>query len=275
MLVAIDLGGTQVRSALVRDGRIEKLAACPCNSNGTEAEVIGQICSLIDEVIVEGVRGIGIGVPSVVDVKEGIVYNVIGIPSWKEVHIKDILEARYGLPVRVNNDCNCYSLGVYHYGGAREYNDVVCMTLGTGVGCSLIAGGKLYSGHNAGAGEIGNVPYLDKDYEYYCSSRFFAGLGTSGKQAYEDALAGKDDALRLWDEFGRHVGRLVMMAMYAYDPEIIVFGGSIATAFDLFRKSMYEELKNFPYPEIVSRVVIEAADVEHAGILGAALLCMD
>ncbi len=273
MLVAIDLGGTQVRSALVKDGKIEKLVAKPCNSKGSEAEVIEQLCSMIDEVITDGVRGIGIGVPSVVDVKDGIVYNVIAIPSWKNVPLKAILEEKYGIPVHVNNDCNCHSLAVYHYGEAKKYNDVVCMTLGTGVGCSLIAGGKLYSGINAGAGEIGNVPYLDKDYEYYCSSRFFTGLGTSGKQAYEDAVAGKEDALKLWNEFGMHVGRLVALALYAYDPEIIIFGGSIATAFDLFKGGMYESLKDFPYPEIVDRVVIRTADIEQAGIIGAALLC--
>ncbi len=273
MLVAIDLGGTQVRSALVKDGKIEKLVARPCHSDGTESEVIEQICSMIDDVMVEGVRGIGIGVPSVVDVEEGIVYNVIAIPSWKNVPLKKILQEKYGIPVYVNNDCNCHSLGVYHYGEASRYKDVVCMTLGTGVGCSLIVGGKLYSGPNAGAGEIGNVPYLDKDYEYYCSSRFFTGYGTTGKQAYIDARDGKEEALKLWNEFGKHVGKLVTMAMYAYDPEIIVFGGSIATAFDLFKKSMYDELKNFPYPEIVSRIVIQTADVEQAGIVGAALLC--
>ncbi len=273
MLVAIDLGGTQIRSALIIDGRIEKLAYEPCHSKGTEDEFIDQICSLIDNVMIEGVRGIGIGVPSVVDVKDGIVYNVIGIPSWKKVHLKAVLQEKYGIPVFVNNDCNCYSLGVYHYGEARKYQDVVCMTLGTGVGCSLIVGGKLYCGQNAGAGEIGNVPYLDKDYEYYCSSRFFTGKGTSGKQAYDDACAGDGKAIELWNEFGRHIGRLVTMALFAYDPEIIVFGGSIANAFSLFKESMYEELKNFPYPEIVDRLVIEATEVEQAGILGAALLC--
>lgn len=96
------------------------------------------------------------------------------------------------------------------------------------MGAGIVIDGKLYSGANTGAGEIGCIPYLDRDYEYYCSSRFFVGRGTSGKEACERAAAGDPEALALWNEFGGHVGRLVMLTLYAYDPEAIVFGGSIS-----------------------------------------------
>lgn len=120
-----------------------------------------------------------------------------------------------------------------------------------------------------GAGEIGSIPYLDRDYEYYCSSRFFVGRGTTGKEAYERALAGDPAALALWHEFGGHIGRLVMMILYAYDPEAIVFGGSIAHAFGFFREAMYEQLKQFPYAKTVERLHICCSSVEHVGLLGA------
>lgn len=133
---------------------------------------------------------------------------------------------RFGVPVYVNNDCNCFALGVSRFGEASAYSDVVCVALGTGVGAGIVIGGELYCGHDTGAGEIGSIPYLDRDYEYYCSSRFFVGRGTTGKEAYERALAGDPAALALWHEFGGHIGRLVMMILYAYDPEAIVFGGA-------------------------------------------------
>ena len=185
------------------------------------------------------------------------------------VYLKDLLEKRFGVPVYVNNDCNCFALGVSRFGEASAYSDVVCVALGTGVGAGIVIGGELYCGHDTGAGEIGSIPYLDRDYEYYCSSRFFVGRGTTGKEAYERALAGDPAALALWHEFGGHIGRLVMMILYAYDPEAIVFGGSIAHAFGFFREAMYEQLKQFPYAKTVERLHICCSSVEHVGLLGA------
>lgn len=269
MRIGVDLGGTNVRVGLVCEGRLTKLLSEPCKADRPEGEVLEHIASLIARLISADVTRIGIGVPSVVDAERGIVYNVVGIPSWREVHLKEYLEQRFGLPVSVNNDCNFFALGVCRYGVASGYRNVVCMTLGTGVGAGVVIDGKLYGGHNTGAGEIGSIPYLDRDYEYYCSSRFFVGRGTSGKQTAERALAGDPAALALWREFGEHVGDLVMLALYAYDPEAIVFGGSIAQAFDFFRDSMHARLAKFPYARTVERLHICRSTVENVGLLGA------
>lgn len=270
--IAIDLGGTNVRTALVQDDAIVEILSQPCLAAGTESDVIGQIFGMTDSLFAGDVDGIGIGVPSVVDVDNGIVYDVIGIPSWKEVHLKSLMEERYGVPVRINNDCNCFSLGVAHFGEAKGYRDVVCVTLGTGVGSSLIINGELYSGKNTGAGEIGNIPYLDRDYEYYCSSRFFIGKGTTGVAASEAAMKGDAAALALWDEFGVHIGKLVTMVIYAYDPEILVFGGSISKAFGLFRDSMYREMGNCAYSRSAQHLVVRPSVKDNLGILGASSL---
>lgn len=267
MYIGIDLGGTNIRVASVRDGQIVRVLQEPSLAQGSENDVLEQIARLIKTLLTPEVKGIGIGVPSVVDRENGIVYNVVGIPSWKEVHLKDYLEARFHVPVHINNDCNCFALGIARYGSVKDCHETVCVTLGTGVGSSLVIDGRLYNGHNTGAGEIGSIPYLDKDYEYYCSSRFFVGKGTSGKEA---AAAGPSP---LWEEFGTHVGKLVQLILYAYDPEAIVIGGSIAKAFPLFADAMWAEARRFPYPASVDKLKIAPADVENAGILGAALLC--
>ena len=178
MRIGVDLGGTNVRVGLVAGGRIVRMISEPCRADGSEAEVLDHIASLVDRLITPDVECIGIGVPSVVDAERGIVYDVVGIPSWREVHLKERFEKRFGVPVSVNNDCNCFALGVCRFGEAHGYRDVVCIALGTGVGAGVVIGGKLYCGRNTGAGEIGGIPYLDRDYEYYCSSRFFVGRGT-------------------------------------------------------------------------------------------------
>ena len=273
MNIAIDLGGTSVRAASVDGSRVVHLISEPCRADKPENEVLEHICSLIDRLFTPEIKAIGVGVPSVVDAERGIVYDVVGIPSWKEVHLKDILEERYKIPAYINNDCNCFALGVSAHGEARGYSSAVCVTLGTGVGGSLVVDGGLYNGHNTGAGEIGCIQYLDRDYEYYCSSRFFIGKGTTGKDAAERAMAGELEAVELWNEFGRNVGQLSMMILYAYDPEIIVFGGSISSAWRLFEKSMRAELGKCIYPKSVERLKICPAGRVDMNILGASSLC--
>lgn len=269
MRIGVDLGGTNVRVGLVDKGHIVSLLSEPCKSDCPEDEVVNHIASLIGQLMSPDVTRIGIGVPSVVDAVLGIVYNVVSIPSWREVHLKKILEERFGIPVAVNNDCNCFALGVFHHGEAHAYRDVVCVALGTGVGAGVVIDGKLYCGHNMGVGEIGSISYLDRDYEYYCSSRFFVGHDTTGKEAYERAEAGDPEALALWCEFGEHVGNLVTLVLYTYDPEAIVFGGSIASAFGFFRESMYKKLKDFPYANTVERLNICCSNIDNVGLLGA------
>ncbi|WP_290539824.1 ROK family protein [Alistipes sp.] len=271
MNIGIDLGGTNLRVGLVHEGEIVKLLSEPCKATASAEAVLEHISTLVARIMTPEVRQIGVGVPSVVDSVQGIVYDVVGIPSWREVHLKEYLERRFGLPVHVNNDCNCFALGVCRYGEARGYRDVVCMAMGTGVGAGIVIDGKLYCGQNTGAGEIGAAPYLDRDYEYYCSSRFFVGRGTTGKEACEKAAAGDEEALALWKEFGHHVGNLVMLVMYAYDPEAIVLGGSIAQAFAFFKDSMYETLDGFLYAGAVKRLHICCSNVENAGLLGASI----
>lgn len=274
MRIAIDLGGTNVRVASVLpEGEVGRVLVEPCRSTGSEGEVLDQLFSMIDDLITPEVDGIGIGVPSVVDTERGIVYNVVGIPSWKEVHLKESLEERYHVGVAVDNDCNCFALGVTRFGKDGPHREAFCATLGTGVGGSLVVNGLLYRGRNAGAGEIGSIPYLDKDYEYYCSSRFFVGKGTTGKDAAVAAANGDPEARAIMEEFGGHIGKLVQMIMFAYDPSVVILGGSIAKSFSLYSEPMWKVINEFPYPQSVTNLNLYATDLDYPGILGAALLC--
>ena len=124
MRIGVDLGGTNVRAGLVDRGRIVRLLSEPCRADRPEEEVLEHIASLVGALVTPGVTCIGIGVPSVVDAVRGIVYNVAGIPSWREVHLKERFEKRFGLPVHVNNDCNCFALGVCRFGEAHDCRNV-------------------------------------------------------------------------------------------------------------------------------------------------------
>jgi glucokinase len=273
MLLGIDLGGTNIRiGQIVGTGLVKKISL-PSPAQMTLEESLDYMKTHIRTMITPETEGIGIGVPSVVDIERGIVYNVTNIPSWKEVHLKEVFEAEFGVPVCVNNDANTFALGEAEYGVGSGFRDVVAATLGTGVGAGIIIGGALYSGRNTGAGEIGSLPYLDATLEDYCGSNFFTRLhSTTGSAAAGAAREGDAAALKLWDEFGSHMGMLMQIILFTYDPELVIFGGGIAGAWDLFERPMREKMGEFPYPETVRNIRIEISRNPDIQILGAAAL---
>lgn len=273
MKIALDLGGTNIRAARVDNGVCTDKASVSCPATEPEDVVIDSIVSLIDPLMSVEVDGIGVGVPSVVDPERGIVYNAANIPSWKEVHLKEKLEKRFGVSVKVNNDCNCFALGESTYGAAKGMKDVVCITLGTGVGSGLILDGKLYSGVLCGAGEVGSLPYKDSDYEHYCSTLWLKGKhNTNGADLAKRAAEGDVEAIELWKEFGRHLGELSKAIMFAYAPQAIVVGGGIAPAMPLFIEGWKKTVSTFPYAGIRENCKLLQAQLPDANLLGAALL---
>ena len=275
-IVGVDLGGTSVRAGKVQGGTVTRHAQRRISGDAAEEIVLAEIFATVDEVIDDGVTGIGCGVPSVVDVERGIVYTVEHIPSWREVHLREAFEARYRRPATINNDANAFALGELHFGKGRGFRHLVGITLGTGVGSGVVVDGRLYSGANCGAGEIGSIPYRDATIETYCASHFFhrrAGVG--GDVVYERACQGDVEAVRLFHDYGRELGEAVLIVLYCFDPELIVFGGSITRAFRLFEPGLRERLADFAYQHALARLTIACSEIADAAILGAAALHID
>ena len=275
-ILGIDLGGTQVRVGKVRGGRLESHAAGRISGRESADVVLGEIFSTVERVFDAEIAGIGCGVPSLVDVERGIVYTVENIPSWREVPLKDELERRFGVSAYINNDANAFAVGELYFGHGRGRRNLVGITLGTGLGAGLVVEGRLYSGSNCGAGELGAIPYREHTIEYYCSGAFFQRqAGVSGDVVHERAQHGDEEARRLYAEFGHELGYAVMVALYAYDPELVVLGGSISRAWPFFAPHMHERLAQFSYPHALARLEIAASTVENVATLGAAALYLD
>jgi glucokinase len=276
-LIAVDLGGTNLRIGKVYQNMITDRCsrAVPVTDNDQVVvnELIDAIATLFDDTI----SGIGIGVPSVVDVDRGIVYTVQNIPSWKEVYLKEVLEKKFHVPVHVNNDANAFALGEFHFGKGRGYRNLVGIAIGTGLGAGIIIDGRLYSGTNCGAGEIGTIPYKERTIENYCSGEFFTRFcGLSGEEAFVRAAKGDPDALRAFQDFGVEMAQALLVALYAYDPEIIILGGAISRAFELFKESMMQKLAStFAFQHVLKRVVIDKSELPDVALLGAAALHLD
>ena len=192
------------------------------------------------------------------------------------MHLKEILEKSYRVPVFVNNDANCFALGEYYFGkGVGKENFI---------GCRHRHGPRLRRHHqspslcrpNCGAGEFGMVDYLDHCYEYYASGQYFQNVyHMDGQVVFEKAKAGDPLALQYYAEMGTHLGNAIKMIMYTYDTPLIIFGGSVRHAYPYFNKTMWDRINTFAYKQSLARFRIELSDLENSGILGAAGLYYD
>lgn len=273
MNIGVDIGGTNIRAGIELGGSITRQNNLRLKDKESLSSTISQLVELIRPLTKFPVKGIGIGVPSVVNVDRGIVYNVMNIPSWEEVALRDIIQDEFNLPVSINNDVNCFTLGEHRFGLAQKYKSVVGMAIGTGLGSGIIIDNQLYTGNNCGAGEIGLLPYKDSILENYVCNNFFRDtMQLDASVAHERAINGDLQAIETWKEFGKHMGTVIKIVMYTYDPEAIVIGGSIAKAHQFFKASMLESLRDFAYPESVRRLTIMLSENENIALLGASAL---
>jgi glucokinase len=275
-VLGVDLGGTSVTVGTVLEETVQRVTSRRISAQAAEEVVLAEVIDTIAELFDDSVQGIGCGVPSVVDVDTGVVYDVENIPSWREVPLRAALEQRFGVPSYVNNDANAYVVGEHVFGKGRGFRHVVGMTLGTGLGVGVVTNGTLYAGANCGAGELGVMPYKEHTVEAYAAGQFFPReCGVSGDVAYQRARAGDPEALGWFESYGGELGDAIMIVLYAFDPEAIILGGSISVAFDLFERGMRERLRSFAYPHVVQRLVIEPSELQNAAVLGAAALFYD
>ncbi len=276
MNIGVDIGGTNIRAGIELNGQITNQRHLLLKDKESLASTLDQLKGLLRPLLQQPVGGIGIGVPSVVDVNKGIVYNVMNIPSWDEVALRDILESEFNIPVTINNDVNCFTLGEHRFGLAQKYKSVIGISIGTGIGSGIIIDNKLYSGANCGAGEIGMIPYQDSILEDYVCNRYFENsIGINAFQAHSRAISADPIALQAWKDFGKHLANAIKIVMYTYDPEAIVIGGSLAKASAFFKEAMLEAIKDFAYPKSVNRIKFFLSENENIALLGAAALLDD
>ena len=275
MVLSVDLGGTNLCLGLVDNGTVVNVVSVPSFlPSATMEQTLEYLAEQISRLMNPSVEKIGIGVPSVVDVERGIVYDAANIPSWKEVHLKSFLEERFGLPVFVNNDANCYAMGAYGtYPAEAKPEVLVTVTLGTGIGIGIVDHGRLFCGVNCGTGELGYLDYKDSCLEEYCSRQFFDKHGVKPHEVSAAAQAGDEASIRLFEEFGFHLGHALVLLMYAYDPSHVVFGGGIANALPLFRESMVEYVKEkFPFKKNIEKLIIDVRTGGDIPLIGASLI---
>lgn len=275
-IIGIDLGGTNIRGGVVNDNHLSGILQQRIAAQGSAEEVLQQLFQLTDALINDSVAAIGIGVPGLVDAATGTVFDVVNIPSWKEIPLQKRMEERYQRPVLINNDANCFALGEFYFGKGQETNSMIGLTIGTGLGSGIIINKKLYAGNNCGAGEFGMIEYKEQVYEYYASGQFFQNVyGIDGEVVFKRAKEGDEGALNMYVEMGTHLGNAIKTILFALDVDLIILGGSVRKAFPYFSKAMWESVRSFAYKRTAERLEIKVSELENSGILGAAALHYD
>lgn len=275
-LIGVDLGGTNITAVLIEETKVLKQFTCPTPFDQKKEVVVNAIAAAISEVFDARITGIGIGVPGLVDLRHNLVLDVVNIPSWDIVPLKQLLEEQFHKPVYVNNDANCFALGEKYYGKGKDYRNFVGITIGTGLGAGIVINNHLYPGSYCGAGEFGTIYYLDKTIEAYASGQFFKDQNLSGKELAKQAASGDKEALRQFNELGRHIGRAISNVLFALAPEAIILGGSVSHSFNFFESGMRWVFENeFPYQRLYQSLKIELSELDNSAGLGASSLVLD
>ena len=295
--VGIDLGATRIKMALVdRSGRVSHRREIDTPFNAKRSQIIDSLVDNIAYILKtsstnkKDVAGIGIGVPGPVDSKKGIVRYFPNIKGWNNVPLKAILERRLGLKVVLDNDVNAMTLAEHKFGAGRGAVNLICITLGTGVGGGIIIDGRLYRGSTMCAGEIGHIPINEKGprcncrgiacLERYVGNRYVLGrarkiLGKAITLERIDGLAkeGNKKALGIWQDVGSKLGVALTGTVNLLNPDMIIVGGGVSKAGELILTPMRKTIKARAMKDQAKHVKIVRARLGgNAGIIGASLL---
>lgn len=296
-IIAIDLGGTNLKLALINpDYKIIGREVLPTKAFGDRSSLILGIADAIKKIIEDNglnksnILGIGIGLPGLIDAERGLVHFLPNIPGWKGVPLKNILEKKLGLAVFLDNDANLMTLAEYKIGAAKGLKNVLCLTLGTGVGGGVVIGGSLYRGRSFAAGEIGHIPVNEEGLRCNCGGiaclETYIGNKRIEKQAKD--IFGRDITLEelsrmarqgdkrargLWLSAAGHLGIALSGIVNLLNPDAIVIGGGVAGAGRVLFDRVREVVRKRAMPVQARRVkIFKAALGNDAGLIGAAIL---
>ncbi len=273
--IGIDIGGTSMVAARFNESEILDRSEVPTGADQPAEEIMESLFGAIEKVLTSEVVGIGIGMPGFMDTESGEILLINNIPSFNGFSVKKAVEKRFGLPVFQNNDANCFALGEAWFGAGKSYNNLVGVTLGTGLGGGIIIQRKIHTGLVGGAGELGCFPFKGGIVEDTCSAALFANkYQKSGAEFYKAAKAGDKAALSAFDELGKNIGEMLNVVMYILAPEAFIIGGSVAGAWEFLEKPIRAEVDKFPVKLISEKTELVKAQLDNAGLYGAAALCI-
>ena len=286
--LGVDIGGTNIRAGAVDfDGNlIGESYSIPTNATDRKELIFKRIADSVSIVISRNnidksaIQGIGLGCTGPLDLKNGLILQCPNLPTMDYFPLRSEIEKTFNLPVFLNNDANAMMLGESVWGAGKGSSSVLGVTLGTGFGCAIVLNGKIWVGATETAGEIWISPYRDGFIEEVVSGsgvsnlyEKLSGQKASSKEIADLALEGDLFAKSVWEEFGISVAFALSWAINLLDPEVVIIGGSISNAMELFYPSLHDSLVKSICPVPAQKLRIVKAQLgDNAGFIGAAAL---
>ncbi len=310
-IVGVDLGGTHIRAILTdRQGHKKARAQHQTRAQEGPQAVIQRILQTIAEVLAntdhQQIAAIGVGVPGPVDPKTGTLYDPPNLPGWTAIPLAQYIMAAYPIPTFVDNDANVAALGEHRFGAGQGVDDMVYITVSTGIGGGIISGGRLIEGAHGFAGEIGHQ-VLDPNGPWCgCGQRGHMEAFASGTAIARDAqqilrqgtaskmleLAGSveevtaktvTEAAAQGDEVAReilqraafYIGLGLVNVLHILEPQRILIGGGVSQAGDLLFQPVRETVRQHVMSKVYHGVeILPAALGADVGLLGAVALAL-
>ena len=288
-LIGIDLGGTAIKlGRFDAAGQLLAELQVPTPQPAMPGAVAVAISEAVQRLDPDQLAPlVGIGLPGPMDAEARVARVCINLPGWQQVPLADWLEPELNRRVTLVNDGNAALVGEAWLGAARGFNDVLLLTLGTGVGGGVMIGGQLFTGHGGAAAEPGLIG-VDPEgppcnsgnrgsLEQFCS---IAGLGRLSPldpaELCRRADAGDAEALAVWARYGRWLGIGLTSLVYVLTPELVLIGGGLSAASHHFLPAAQAELEQRVQAESRSGLQLRRAALGNgAGRLGAAKLALD
>jgi glucokinase len=299
--IGLDLGGTNLRAAAVdRSGKmLDKISGATNFSEGREAvlsDIVSAIAKLRERHGAAGLAGVGAGVPGFIRIKDGFITNSNNLPYLENFPVRDEISRRLGMPVILENDANAAALGEKWIGAGRDADDLVLLTLGTGIGGGIISGGKVLHGFVGMAGELGHITVVPNGNPCGCGNQgclekhasatavvamahmMHLGENMTSKDlddlAREPGEAG-DKARTIWRVMGESLGIALATLVNTFNFPLYLLSGGMLPAWEFFAPPMMETLerRSFTYRATKQQTRVAQATLgNEAGLFGAAYL---
>lgn len=283
-IIGIDIGGTTIKADLYDDfgtslNQFKEIETIIDYDLGTN-QILNQVCDLIGEYILNySIDGVGISTAGVVNANTGeIIYAGYTIPGYIGVNFTSEIEKRFGLSTFVENDVNCAALGELWKGQAKDKNNVVMVTIGTGIGGSIIVNGQIVNGFNYTAGEVGYIPVGNSDWQSKASTTALIHLyqkkslktNQTGRTFFTDLSSGDKIAKETFEIFVENLTKGLLAISYLLNPEILILGGGILAKKDILLPEIQSSLaKNVIDNRFLPKNVVAATLGNEAGRIGA------
>ena len=307
--IAIDLGGTQVRAALFAADKMLKRAALPTDISGGPTAVLHQMESLVEQ-ISEGIdiadcAGIGLSTAGPVDTQAGVILGIPTLPGWQGFPILSTLKKRFGLPVYVENDAIASALGEWRHGAGRNIQNLVYVTVSTGIGGGAVVDGRLLHGRMGMVAHVGHMRLAQQGptcgcgaigcFEAFASGTALAKrasiasrdqnsayLGEIAKNGivgavhvFDGAKAGDNQCIALVEEEAKYLGQGITSLIHLFSPERVILGGGVSEGFDMLQTGIHTLIKSDAMDPFKQVPVVRSELGDNSGLIGAATMVLD